>query len=149
METLKKVQEFIQTNELLQPGERILVGVSGGVDSVVLLNILLKSGYECIVAHCNFHLRGSESDRDEKFVEKLAKEYGVMFKKTDFNTTGYARKNKISIEMAARELRYEWFNRVAKEIHSGSIAVAHHADDSIETFSQPRTWYRTQRTDRH
>lgn len=134
METLKKVQEFIQTNELLQPGERILVGVSGGVDSVVLLNILLKSGYECIVAHCNFHLRGSESDRDEKFVEKLAKEYGVMFKKTDFNTTGYARKNKISIEMAARELRYEWFNRVAKEIHSGSIAVAHHADDSIETF---------------
>ena len=65
METLKKVQEFIQTNELLQPGERILVGVSGGVDSVVLLNILLKSGYECIVAHCNFHLRGSDSDSDE------------------------------------------------------------------------------------
>ena len=134
METLKKVQEFIQSKQLLQPGERVLVGVSGGVDSVVLLNILLKTGFECIVAHCNFHLRGSESDRDEQFVEKLAKEYGVLFKKIDFDTKGYAKSNKISIEMAARELRYEWFNRVAKEIHSESIVVAHHADDSIETF---------------
>ena len=134
METLKKVQEFIQSKQLLQPGERVLVGVSGGDDSVVLLNILLKTGFECIVAHCNFHLRGSESDRDEQFVEKLAKEYGVLFKKIDFDTKGYAKSNKISIEMAARELRYEWFNRVAKEIHSESIVVAHHADDSIETF---------------
>ena len=94
METLKKVQEFIQTNELLQPSERILVGVSGGVDSVVLLNILFKSGYECIVAHCNFHLRGSESDRDEKFVEKLAKEYGVMFKKLILTPPGMPEKTK-------------------------------------------------------
>ena len=98
METLKKVQEFIQSKQLLQPGERVLVGVSGGVDSVVLLNILLKTGFECIVAHCNFHLRGSESDRDEQFVEKLAKEYGVLFKKIDFDTKGYAKSNKISIE---------------------------------------------------
>ena len=91
METLKKVREFILSNQLLQPGERVLVGVSGGIDSVVLLNILLKSGYECIVAHCNFHLRGSESDRDEKFVENLAKDYGILYKKIDFDTINYAR----------------------------------------------------------
>lgn len=134
MEMLKKVREFILTNQLLQPGERVLVGASGGVDSVVLLNILLKSGYECIVAHCNFHLRGSESDRDEKFVENLAKDYGVLYKKIDFDTINYAKSNKISIEMAARELRYGWFNKMAKETGATSIIVAHHADDSIETF---------------
>ncbi|MHB9055164.1 MAG: tRNA lysidine(34) synthetase TilS [Paludibacteraceae bacterium] len=134
METLKKVREFILSNQLLQPGERVLVGVSGGIDSVVLLNILLKSGYECIVAHCNFHLRGSESDRDEKFVENLAKDYGILYKKIDFDTINYARSNKISIEMAARELRYGWFNKMAKETGATSIIVAHHSDDSIETF---------------
>lgn len=134
METLKKVQEFIRSNQLLEPGERVLVGVSGGVDSVVLLHILLKSGYECIVAHCNFHLRNSESDRDEKFVEELAGNYAAMYKKVDFDTKGYARSNKISIEMAARDLRYQWFNKIAKETKATSILVAHHADDSIETF---------------
>ncbi len=134
METLKKVQEFIRSNQLFVPGERVLVGVSGGIDSVVLLHILLQSGYQCIAAHCNFHLRGAESDRDEKFVENLAKNYGILYRKVDFDTTGYARSNKISIEMAARELRYRWFEKTAVETRSASIAVAHHADDSIETF---------------
>ena len=133
METLKKVRQFIETNNLLQDNERILVGVSGGADSVVLLHILLKLRYTCVVAHCNFHLRGKESDRDEKFVETLAGKYGLLYKKVDFDTVGYARSNKISIEMAARELRYAWFNKVATETKCSSTAVAHHADDSIET----------------
>ncbi len=133
METLKKVQHFINANQLLADNERILVGVSGGVDSVVLLNILRKLRYDCIVAHCNFHLRGEESNRDEAFVEKLTKEYNLIYKKVDFDTIGYAKANKISIEMAARELRYRWFEKMAIENKASSIAVAHHADDSIET----------------
>ncbi len=133
METLKKVRQFIETNDLFQDNERILVGVSGGADSVVLLNILLKLRYTCVVAHCNFHLRGEESNRDEKFVENLAEQYNLLYKKVDFDTVGYAKSNKISIEMAARELRYAWFNKTATETMCSSIAVAHHADDSIET----------------
>lgn len=133
MEILKKVQQFIETNRLFQENERVLVGVSGGADSVVLLNILLKMGYKCVVAHCNFHLRGEESNRDEKFVENLTKEYNLLYKKIDFDTVGYAKSNKISIEMAARDLRYSWFEKMAAETKCTSIAVAHHADDSIET----------------
>lgn len=133
METLKKVRQFIETNQLLQDNERVLVGVSGGADSVVLLDVLLKLQYTCVVAHCNFHLRDEESNRDEKFVENLAEKYNLLYKKVDFNTVGYAKSNKISIEMAARELRYAWFNRMAAETKCSSIAVAHHADDSIET----------------
>lgn len=130
---LTKVQEFIEDNQLLTPNERIIVGVSGGIDSVVLLNVLSKLGYDCVVAHCNFHLRGEESNRDEKFVEDLSKSYEVVFKKIDFDTVTYAKAEKISIEMAARELRYSWFEKLAQEINVHSIAVAHHSDDSIET----------------
>lgn len=133
MEMLTKVQEFIEDNQLLTPNERIIVGVSGGIDSVVLLNVLSKLGYDCVVAHCNFHLRGEESNRDEKFVEDLSKSYEVVFKKIDFDTVTYAKAEKISIEMAARELRYSWFEKLAQEINVHSIAVAHHSDDSIET----------------
>jgi len=133
MEMLTKVQEFIEENQLLTPNERIIVGVSGGVDSVVLLNVLSKLGYNCIAAHCNFHLRGEESNRDEKFVEDLCKSYEVVFKKIDFDTVTYAKEEKISIEMAARELRYSWFEKLAQETNVHSIAVAHHSDDSIET----------------
>ncbi|MFV0390919.1 MAG: tRNA lysidine(34) synthetase TilS [Paludibacteraceae bacterium] len=134
METLKKVMQFIDSNQLLLPGERVLVGVSGGVDSVVLLDMLSKAGYECVVAHCNFHLREKESDRDEKFVEEFALSRKLLFKKIDFDTTTYAKSNKISIEMAARELRYRWFYQLASEQNCSSIAVAHHADDSVETI---------------
>ncbi len=130
---LKKVQEFIRTNQLLAENERVLVGVSGGADSVVLLDILVKLNYDCIVAHCNFHLRDEESDRDEIFVEKLAKANNLTYKKVDFDTIDYAKTHKISIEMAARELRYEWFEKMATETNASSIAVAHHADDDIET----------------
>lgn len=134
MEILKKVSQFIDANQLLQENERILVGVSGGSDSVVMLHILLKLGFECVVAHCNFHLRGEESMRDELFVEKLAESYKISYKKIDFDTIGYAKANKISIEMAARELRYNWFRSQAQLNKCTSIATAHHSDDSIETL---------------
>lgn len=134
METLKKVRQFIDSNQLLIDNDRILVGVSGGADSVVLLHILLKLGFECVVAHCNFHLRGEESMRDELFVEKLAEKYKLIYKKTDFDTVRFAKSNKISIEMAAREMRYAWFKKLAPENKCQTIATAHHTDDSIETL---------------
>lgn len=134
METLKKVRQFIDSNQLLIDNDRILVGVSGGADSVVLLHILLKLGFECVVAHCNFHLRGDESMRDELFVEKLAEKYKLIYKKTDFDTVRFAKSNKISIEMAAREMRYAWFKKLAPENKCQTIATAHHTDDSIETL---------------
>ncbi|MBP1664562.1 MAG: tRNA(Ile)-lysidine synthetase [Bacteroidetes bacterium] len=134
METLKKVQLFIENNQLLTPKGRVIVGVSGGVDSVVMLNMLTVSGYDCVVAHCNFHLRGKESDRDEQFVTDLSQKYGLIFKKVDFDTVNYAKRHKISIEMAARDLRYDWFAGLLKEMRAEAIAVAHHSDDSIETM---------------
>ena len=134
MDTLHKVQLFIENNKLLTPQSRVIVGVSGGVDSVVMLNILSRLGYECVVAHCNFHLRGKESDRDEEFVAKLAEKMGLLYKKTDFDTVSYAKRRKISIEMAARDLRYDWFASLLTNMNAQAIAVAHHADDSIETM---------------
>ena len=130
----QKVQTYIQNHQLLTPEGRIIVGVSGGTDSVVLLHILMSLGYECIIAHCNFHLRMEESDRDELFVRNLAKELKVDNYFIDFDTTKYAGEHKISIEMAARDLRYEWFYELLYTHDAQAIAVAHHADDSIETM---------------
>lgn len=131
---LKKISTYISENKLFEPTDKILVAVSGGIDSVVLLHALLKLKYECVVAHCNFHLRGNESDRDENFVQRLAETYNCPFVKTDFKTTEYAQEQHLSIEMAARELRYRWFEDVRQKEQCQCIAVAHHANDSIETF---------------
>ena len=113
--------------------EKILVAVSGGVDSVVLLHFLLAEGFELAVAHCNFSLRAKESDGDEQFVKDLCKKVKVKFFSKKFDTKKYADKKGISIQMAARELRYEWFNQVANEHQYSKIALAHHADDRLET----------------
>ena len=133
---LRRVQKYIRDNALLEHGARVLVCVSGGADSIALWDVLQRGGYECIVAHCNFHLRGEESDRDEAFVRSVAKgerrEKGDIFVK-DFDTKGYAKERGISIEMAARELRYQWFALLAKEHHCQAIAVAHHQNDQAET----------------
>lgn len=113
----------------------VLVGLSGGADSVALLGILVRLGYSCIAVHCNFHLRGEESLRDERFAEDFAKHVlGIPFYKTDFDTAEYAAEKHFSIEMAARELRYEWFERMRLELGAQAIAVAHHRDDSVETL---------------
>ncbi|HQG67961.1 MAG TPA: tRNA lysidine(34) synthetase TilS [Paludibacteraceae bacterium] len=132
---LKKVELYIEKNKLLFPEKgKILVGVSGGRDSVALLDILIKLGYRCTVAHCNFHLRGEESDRDEKFVQQLSFNLNIPYYSVDFDTVNYAKQKNISIEMAARELRYSWFTSLAEKINAQAIAIAHHADDNVETL---------------
>ena len=130
----QKVQTYIQKHQLLTQEGKIIVGVSGGTDSVVLLHILTSLGYDCIIAHCNFHLRMEESDRDELFVRNLAKVQKIPYYYIDFETSKYADEHNISIEMAARDLRYSWFYELLNNHNAQEIAVAHHADDSIETL---------------
>jgi len=130
----QKVQTYIQKHQLLTHEGRVIVGVSGGADSVVLLHVLMSLGYKCLVAHCNFHLRMEESDRDELFVRSLANDFKLPYYQIDFDTIKYAVERKISIEMAARDLRYAWFYELLHEHDAQAIAVAHHADDSIETM---------------
>lgn len=131
---LQKVQLYIETHQLLTQGKPVIVAVSGGADSIALWHILQELGYKCVIAHCNFHLRDEESNRDERFVSDLAKKYNTLLYKIDFNTVKYAKDNAISIEMAARDLRYEWFYKLARDLDAQSIAVAHHADDNVETM---------------
>lgn len=128
---LRRVQKYIRDNQLLQAGDRVLVCVSGGADSVALLDVLQRAGYECIVAHCNFHLRGKESDRDEAFVQQLAADLPLHLQ--SFDTLSYAKEQGISIEMAARKLRYQWFRQIAESTQCRAIAVAHHQHDQAET----------------
>lgn len=130
----REVRQFIEHQELLQKGDRMLVALSGGADSVALLRVLLQLGYTCEAAHCNFHLRGEESNRDEAFVRDLCQQLNIQLHVQHFDTTSYAEANGISIEMAARNLRYNWFEKLRQETGCQWIAVAHHQDDSIETF---------------
>ncbi len=130
---LRRVQQYIRTQELLEPGARVLVCVSGGADSIALLDVLQRGGYTCVVAHCNFHLRGSESDRDEAFVQAAVAERELTFHVTDFDTKAYATEQHTSIEVAARELRYRWFEQIACKEQCAAIAVAHHQNDQAET----------------
>lgn len=131
---LKKIKDYIRTHGLLQAGERVLVALSGGADSVCLLLVLEELGYPTVAAHCNFQLRGDESERDEQFVRKLCAEKGISLHATRFDTTAYAKEQGISIEMAARELRYHYFHELLPETGCRSICVAHHGDDNIETM---------------
>lgn len=130
----KKVREYIEKNNLISKDQLILLGVSGGADSVALLRILLALGYRCVAVHCNFHLRAEESNRDQQFVEQLCSRLGVKLEICSYDTISYAAEKKISIEMAARELRYADFERLRQEYNANSIAVAHHRDDSVETL---------------
>lgn len=130
----KKVATYIAQQQLIEPGSKVLVALSGGADSVALLRILISLGYVCEAAHCNFCLRGTESERDETFVRQLCQEQNVPLHVIHFDTTGEASRKHISIEMAARELRYTWFEQVRQACGATAIAVAHHRDDSAETF---------------
>ena len=129
-----KVERFIQRHGLLTGKRLVLVGLSGGADSVALLGVLVRLGYPCRALHCNFHLRGDESDRDEVFARQFADSLGVPFVKVDFDTRGYAAIHQESIEMAARSLRYRWFEEQRQAFNAEAIAVAHHRDDSVETL---------------
>lgn len=134
MENLQlRVEKFIKDENLLSAGSSVILGVSGGADSIALLNILHRAGYKVIVAHCNFHLRAKESMRDENFVKEVCSQGGFTYKSINFDTLKYAAQNSLSIEMAARELRYKWFEDLRQEFNAESIAVAHHKDDSVET----------------
>lgn len=131
---LQKVKEFIRQNNLIKNNDKVIIALSGGADSIALLDILYRLKYNCLAAHCNFHLRGEESNRDAEFVKQFCANYNVPLSIIDFNTEEYARTNSISIEMAARELRYNWFEQIRKQYKADFIAVAHHQDDSVETI---------------
>lgn len=130
----RTVEETIAKNALCTHNDTLLVALSGGADSVALLHILCKLGYKCKALHCNFHLRGAESDRDEEFVRNLCRQMDIELKINHFNTLSYSEEKGISVEMAARELRYEWFNQCIGQGVGNKIAVAHHKDDNVETF---------------
>ncbi|MDD2313645.1 MAG: tRNA lysidine(34) synthetase TilS [Proteiniphilum sp.] len=130
---LDTIRTYIQKEKLLSVEATVIVGLSGGMDSMALLDILTLLGYRCVAAHCNFHLRGAESDRDGDFVRRWCKSVDVPLVSIDFDTREYASDRKISIEMAARELRYRWFEMMRVQHQAEAIAVAHHRDDSVET----------------
>ena len=131
---LNKLTGFINKQRLFEPQQKILLAVSGGVDSMVMLFLFEQSGFNYSVVHCNFQLRGNESGQDEQFVKEYAGRLGVRLHTKQFDTEDYAKANGISIEMAARELRYEYFDGLAESYHYDYIATAHHQDDQIETF---------------
>ena len=155
---LKEFKSFVEKHNLIEKDDRVLLAISGGVDSMVLAKLLILLSHrvtespshrensefrvqssefraqKLAFAHCNFHLRGEDSDRDERFVTDFAKENNIPLFIKHFDTEAYAKENSLSIEMAARELRYAWFKEL-KEIHNfNKVALAHHGDDQIETF---------------
>ncbi len=150
---LQRYQEFIKKENLFSPKDKLILAVSGGIDSVVLCELCKQAGYDFIIAHCNFQLRGEESERDEKFVRSLGEKYQVEVKVKKFETEKYAEEEKLSVQEAARNLRYNWFfelwynediNDAANDTkesipgwHTGGpfkfVLTAHHADDNIET----------------
>lgn len=130
---LSKVKDYIKQHNLLNSNDLYIVALSGGADSVALLLFLDEMGYQVHAAHCNFHLRGAESDRDEAFCESLCLQKNIPFHRIHFDTLTYAETHHVSVEMAARELRYGYFEQLRKDIGAAGICVAHHRDDSVET----------------
>ena len=128
-----KVDQYVKNHKLLNANDLYLVALSGGADSVALLLLLHEAGYRVHAAHCNFRLRGEESDRDERFCVELCERLGVELHRAHFDTRTYAELHKVSIEMAARELRYKWFGQLREDIGAAGVCVAHHRDDSVET----------------
>ena len=131
---MRLIRRKIQSCKSLAGVKRVLVAVSGGPDSVVLLDALHREGFFVVIAHCNFHLRGEDSNSDAEFVKGLANKYQAPYCQIDFDTEREAKERGVSIEMVARDLRYEWFERMAEEWYCERIAVAHNADDVVETF---------------
>ena len=134
MALIEAFQHYIDENNLATHDDRILLTVSGGVDSMVMLSLFVRCGYTVGVAHCNFQLRGAESDEDEVLVQKEAAKYGVPCYNRRFETAAEMERTGESMEMAARRLRYAWFDELSRQEGYTVVAIAHHADDSIETF---------------
>ncbi len=133
---LQELAQRISTSEEGRQviGHPVLVALSGGADSVALLHVLLEAGFDCRAAHCNFHLRGDESMRDERFVRDLCGRLNIPLTVKDFDVAAWQQEHGGSVEMACRELRYAWFEQERKRQGCDLIAVAHHADDQVETF---------------
>lgn len=129
-----KVEAFITKYNLLNHNDLYIVALSGGADSVALLLLLKEQGFRIHAAHCNFHLRGEESDRDEAFCVELCGRLGIELHRVHFDTKTYADLHHVSIEMAARELRYRWFEQLRQDIGAAAVCVAHHQNDSVETI---------------
>jgi tRNA(Ile)-lysidine synthase len=130
---IHKVRTFIGDQKINPGQKRTLLAVSGGMDSVVMAEVFHQLGFEFGIAHCNFQLRGEESDGDEALVKTLAHKYKVPFYTVRFDTTSYSEEKKVSTQVAARELRYEWFEKIRVENKYDYIATAHHLNDNIET----------------
>jgi len=149
MNLLEKFKAYIIREKLFHPNDRLLLAVSGGIDSVVLCELCRQAGYNFEIAHCNFQLRGEESNRDEQFVASLSLQYGVHFHVKKFDTSTHALQQKQGVEEAARHLRYQWFYQLMQEMNNPATGVeitnqrltplylltAHHADDNIETVT--------------
>lgn len=130
---IHRIEDFISRNHLLEKDGKYLVALSGGADSVTLLWVLHELGYQIEACHCNFQLRGAESDRDEQFCVQLCEQLGIPLHRIHFDTRLYAEVHKESIELAARNLRYRYFAQLKEDVEADGICVAHHQDDTVET----------------
>ncbi len=133
-EFLRRVARTIRAHQLFADAKPVIVAVSGGADSVALLLALHRLGYECVAAHCNYHLRGDESSRDMRSVQALCQRVGIDLYVRDMNVDRRRRATGESVEMACRALRYEWFADLLDRQRAQAIAVAHHKEDNVETF---------------
>lgn len=131
---LPELEKYIEREKLFNPTDRLVLAVSGGVDSMVMLELFRQLPYDFVVAHCNFKLRGTESDGDEVFMHDYCGEHGIELYVKTFETREFALQEGISIEMAARELRYKWFYELLDSLHYQYLLTAHHQDDLVETM---------------
>lgn len=134
MKMIKQFKQYITKNKLITPNDKILLTISGGADSIAMLNLFLQTKYKIAVAHCNFMLRGQNSNEDQTFVQEICSKTNTKFHTKKCNAKKYATENKISIEMAAREIRYKWFKELSEKYKYTKIATAHHKNDSAETI---------------
>lgn len=130
----EKVREAIAREGLLSDGEKVIVALSGGADSVALLSVMTALGYPCVAAHCDYHLRGEESERDRLHAEEMARRHGAEYVEKHFDASTYCAERGVSLEMGCRDLRYEWFASLSKRYGGAPVAVGHHNDDNIETL---------------
>ncbi len=134
MKFVRIVEQFINRHHLIDRADTVIVGLSGGADSVALLTVLCNLNYNVVATHCNFHLRGEESMRDEAFCRKLCSDRNVRLLVRNFDVDSRRREAGESLEMACRALRYDWWRSLLKENVGSVIAVGHHREDNIETF---------------
>ena len=130
----EKLLNFISIQKLFSSEQKVLLAVSGGIDSMVMAHLFRQANYTFAIAHCNFQLRGKDADDDERFVNKLADDTKTLFHCIHFDTKKFSNEQGISIQMAARELRYPWFEKIRETNRYSVIATAHHQDDSVETI---------------